>query len=167
MLDWIYCQQMTISSNVTSHIPTTTKSLIQFLISINFELGWFIPMPPNDTFPIEIDYCWFIRIITQSACTTLSNDNFLEFLVEMRSKLSINFVGLSHTEKKRSSSENPTKFIQNDNKTNELASQPNNFVIRTHTRTNTRKWCWTTIEEMKPLIFWLACAFSMSLINTV
>lgn len=75
------------------------------------------------------DWNWFLLIHTVSSRNVAHADFVqwqlfsVEFHVEMRSKLSINFVGLSAYKNRLSSSENPTKFIRNDNKSTDRATE--------------------------------------------
>lgn len=97
-------------------------------------------IPVNDTFPIGIDFRWFTQCHHAMSRTTLSKDNFfsrLEFHIEMRSKLSINFVGLS-------------AYKKADYHHQKI--QQNLFEMTTNQRAAyISKWCWSAIGEIRSL----------------
>lgn len=160
MLDWIL-SAMTVWKKFRLCCVTHTNS------SKMVDHSMFIPA--NDTFPIEIDYCWFTRIITQ--CRALRLCPMTTFGISCWNALQIvhKFCRLIAYKKIiiRKSNKIYSKWQPN---------QPANQAIlssaQTHTRTRRYYKKMVLIGQWRNgasfcLFGLLACAFSMSLINTV
>lgn len=171
-----YCQQWHIRWKLRLDTCVCCDTSRYLFNSKNGRLAF---IPANDTFPIEIDFCWFTfthTVPSRNVAHDFVQWQFffrrLEFHIEMRSKLSINFVGLSaYTTKQqiiiiRKSNQIYSKWQQITTCRIEFCRSSTWWTMNSRTLCNAylREWCWSAIGEMG------ACresAFPMSLINTV